>query len=172
MLIAAYRKASDSLSRGSHLITAAIRLVVGVLFIDHGLQKYHEKGGLTSFEYFLRSLKNAPAPGLTSHVIPGLEVVGGAMLIAGLLTRVIALVLAAEMVFTGFVVKLHDLHTGVVAALGAGAELDLVYLLVLLTVLLLGPGRASIDHLLRVENMSGQATATSPLAATPERLSH
>jgi putative oxidoreductase len=103
-----------------------------------------------------------PAPALTSHVVPALEVVGGIALIAGLLTRVVALLLAGEMAVTGFLVKGHDLDQPLVSKLGAGIELDLVYLVLLLTVLVLGPGRASLDRLLRLE---GVRTSSSGVAA-------
>lgn len=150
-MISRYATATAALSRLADAPLLLIRLALGLLFIDHGLQKYHAPGGVASFEYFLKSLKNVPATGLTSQVVPALEVAGGVVLIAGLLTRVIALVLGLEMVYTGFYVKLHDLHTGVVSQRGAGAELDIAYLLVLLVVLVLGPGRASLDALLGLE---------------------
>jgi len=150
-MITTYRRAAATLERIPDLPLLLARLTLGVLFIDHGLQKYNAQGGLASFEGFLRSLKNVPAPTLTSHVVPLLEVAGGALLIAGLLTRIFAVLLAGEMVVTGFVVKAHDLHQPLVSTQGAGVELDLVFLTLLVTVLLLGPGRASIDRLLGLE---------------------
>jgi putative oxidoreductase len=164
-MITTYRRATASLERVPDVALLLARLTLGVLFIDHGLQKYHAKGGLASFEGFLRFLKNVPAPGLTAHVVPVLEVAGGVALIAGLLTRVIAVLLAGEMVVTGFLVKAHDLHQPLVSQQGAGVELDLVYLMLLVTVLLLGPGRASVDHVLGLEGRrtrSADAAATAP----------
>lgn len=160
-MITTYRRAAEKLDRIPDLALTLARLTLGLLFIDHGLQKYHAKGGLTSFEYFLRSLKNIPAPGLTSHVVPAFEVVAGIMLIAGLLTRVVALLFAAEMVITGFVVKAHDLHVGLVSPTAAGVELDLLYLVLLVSLVVLGPGRTSLDALLGLERRS-----TSPEATT------
>lgn len=156
-MITAYRRATGFLDRVPDVALLLVRLVLGVLFIDHGLQKY--QAGLAGFEGFLRSLKNIPAPGVLSYVVPALELFGGIALIAGLLTRVIAVLLAGEMVVTGFVVKAIDLHQPLVSQQSAGVELDLAYLVLLVTVLLLGPGRASIDRLIGLEQ--GQKVRTN-----------
>jgi putative oxidoreductase len=164
-MITGYRRVTEKFDRIPDLALTLARVVLGLLFIDHGLQKYHAKGGVASFEYFLRSLKNIPAPGLTSHVVPAFEVVGGVVLIVGVLSRVVALLFAAEMVVTGFVVKAHDLHAGLVSAQTAGVELDLVYLVLLLSVLVLGPGRLSLDAAVGLERRN---STTSALAVKPE----
>jgi uncharacterized membrane protein YphA (DoxX/SURF4 family) len=148
-MITAYRRVTGFLDRVPDVALVVIRLALGVLFIDHGLQKY--QAGLAGFEGFLRSLKNIPAPGLLSYVVPALELIGGVALVAGLLTRVIAVLLAGEMVVTGFVVKAIDLHQPLVSQQGAGVELDLAFLVLLITVLLLGPGRASLDRVIGLE---------------------
>jgi putative oxidoreductase len=167
-LITNYRRAVTAVERVRELPLLLARLTLGLLFIDHGLQKYHAKGGLATFESTLRSLKNIPAPGLTAHVVPALEVAGGFALIAGLLTRVIALLLAGDMVVTGFVVKAHDLHMPLESQVGVAAvELDLVYLVLLVSVLLLGPGRASVDHVLGLERGWTGRSAVSAPASTP-----
>jgi putative oxidoreductase len=158
-MITAYRRATATLDKLPDLALALARLALGVLFIVHGLNKFHAKGGLASFEYFLRSLNNVPAPALTSHVVPALEVVGGALLIAGLLTRVVAVLFAAEMVVTGFLVKAHDLHVGLVEQRVAGVELDLVFLVAVALLVVFGPGGGSIDALLRLEGRGRFARA-------------
>jgi putative oxidoreductase len=166
-MIAAYRRAAASVDRVPDVAMLLARLTLGVLFLDHGLQKYSAKGGLASFEGFLRSLDNIPAPALTAQVVPALEVIGGAALIAGLLSRVFALLFAGEMVVTGLLVKAVDLHQPLVSRMGAGVELDLLYLVLLVTVLLLGPGRASVDRVLGLERGRAEDTylaATAPSA--------
>ncbi|HEY0496335.1 MAG TPA: DoxX family protein [Kutzneria sp.] len=159
-MITSYRRAGAALDRVADLALLLTRLALGVLFIDHALQKYQADGGIAGFEGFLRSLGNIPAPGLTSHVVPVLELVGGIALAAGILTRVAALLLAAEMVVTGFVVKAFDLHQPLVSATTAGVELDLLYLVLLVTVLLLGPGRASVDRAVGLD-AAGRGVPTS-----------
>jgi putative oxidoreductase len=163
-MINIYRRAAASMERLPDLAMLLARLTLGVLFIDHGLQKYNAKGGLATFEGFLRSLKNIPAPGLTAHVVPALEVVGGIALIAGLLTRVFAILLAGEMIVTGFLVKGHDLNQPLVSQVSTGIELDLLFLVLLVTVLIVGPGRASIDRLIRLEH----AQPAESVVAAPE----
>lgn len=150
-MITSYRRAAAALERVPDLALLLTRLTLGALFIDHALQKYRADGGIAGFGAFLRSLGNIPAPTLTSQVVPVLELVGGAALIAGILTRVFALLLAGEMVVTGFVVKAFDLHQPLVGATTAGVELDLLYLVLLVTALLLGPGRASVDRVVGLE---------------------
>jgi putative oxidoreductase len=164
-MITAYRRVAQSLERGRDVALLVARVALGILFIDHGLQKYHAKGGLASFEGFLRSLNNIPAPALTAHVVPLLEVGGGIALIAGLLTRVIALLLAGEMLVTGFVVKAHDLHMPLVSQMAAGVELDLVYLVLLVSIVTLGPGRACADYLFGLEGARSKANDVTPAGA-------
>jgi putative oxidoreductase len=56
------------------------------------------------------------------------------------------------MVFTGFLVKLSGFHTGVLGPHGVGgAELDFLYLVVFLLIVIVGPGEMSLDALLRLE---------------------
>jgi putative oxidoreductase len=165
-MIATYRRAAAALDRVPDVVLVLSRVALGVLFIDHGLQKYSGPGGVAGFEGFLRSLPHLPAPALTSEIVPALEIGGGVLLIAGLLTRVIAVVLAGEMAVTGFVIKAVDLHQPLVSRQGAGVELDLVYLVLLVTVLTFGPGRVSLDRFLGLERPS---TAAVPAPAPAPR---
>lgn len=150
-MINRYRSIFAPLSRATDVLLLLVRVAIGILFIDHGLQKYTAQGGLAAFQGFLKSLGNVPAPEVTSRVVPLIEIAGGTLLILGLLTRVLAAVLAVEMVITGFLVKLHDLHAPIVSQTMAGVELDAVYLLVLLTLLVVGAGRLSADVLIGLE---------------------
>jgi len=125
------------------------RVATGALFIDHALTKYTAKGGLGGFRGFLEFL-HVPAAGLLSQVVPLVELFGGILLVAGLLTRPAAVVLAGEMVFTATYVKLHATGVGLIAAAGApapGAELDIMYLMTLVLLVVIGPGRLSVDRL-------------------------
>jgi putative oxidoreductase len=83
-------------------------------------------------------------------VVTFVELIGGILLIIGLLSRLAALILAIEMIFTTLLVKVH---VGFIAPPGggAGAELDLILLAAFLTILLAGPGRLALDELLGVE---------------------
>src|SRR5437870_8492077 len=79
-----------------------LRLVVGPLMAYHGVKKLGS--GFGRFDQLVHGL-SVPAPGLVSRAVVVIELVGGLCLLAGLLTRVWALLLAAQMVSIVFVVK-------------------------------------------------------------------
>ena len=98
-----------------------LRVATGLLFMTHGLQKlFRLFGGLGN---------GATAP-LASRVgVAGcLELIGGLLLAAGLFTRPVAVVLAAEMVIAYFIAHLPR---GVMP-LQNGGEVALLYALIFL----------------------------------------
>lgn len=81
-----------------------------------------------------------------------IELIGGSLLIVGLLTRISSLLLMAVL---GGALLLVKLDTDLIAPMGAmlpGAELDLALIGGALGILLLGPGRPSVDHALGIEH--------------------
>ena len=70
-----------------------LRVVVGVTFVLHGLDKL---GDLAGAEQFFASL-DIPAPGLTAPAVAVTEIVGGVLLIAGLATPLVGAALAIDM---------------------------------------------------------------------------
>jgi putative oxidoreductase len=84
-----------------------------------------------------------PFPGITAPMISYLEIIGGLVLIVGFLTRVAAILLAADMV--GAVVLVH-LPAGFF--LPTGYEFALTLMVILIAVVLMGPGAFSVDHAL------------------------
>jgi putative oxidoreductase len=133
------------LTRLSPFAGTVLRVAVGIVFVAHGYQKV--SNGLEGFGGFLTSL-NVPMPDLMSYVVTILEIGGGILLILGLGTRIVALLLALEMVFTIALVKLD---TGFIGEQGTGAELDFLLLAGGLTLALLGPGALSADRALGME---------------------
>lgn len=129
-----------------NLALLALRAVIGIVMAYHGWQKI--TGGISNFAGFIETL-NIPFPDQMAYVVTALELGGGILLIIGLLTRVWALLIATEMVFTTLLVKLD---IGLIAPEGAGAELDLVILVGCLIVLILGPGAFSADRALGIES--------------------
>lgn len=102
---------------------AALRILVGIVFVAHG---YPKLGSFQGFAGYVASL-GVPLPQVAAAIVILLEVVGGLGLILGFGTRWIALALAIEMLVTTLLVKLPSL--GFVAPFdkpGAGAELDLL----------------------------------------------
>jgi putative oxidoreductase len=138
------------LRRLAPLAPLLARLLVGVVMLAHGWQKLVEMTPAGFGEGMLAGL-GVPAPVAFGWVVTLIELVGGALLIAGLFSRVAALLNAAVLVGALLLVKV-DL--GLIAPMGAempGAELEFGLLAGLLTVALLGPGRPSLDHALGVE---------------------
>jgi len=114
-----------------------LRLIVGVTFLLHGLDKL---GDLAGTEEFFASLA-IPAPGLMAPFVALTETVGGLLLIAGLATPLAGVALAADMVVA--LVTAH-IDKGFFAADGG---FELVFLLggASLAVALTGAGRFSAD---------------------------
>jgi putative oxidoreductase len=113
-----------------------LRLSVGVLFIVHSLGKFDSGTG-----GFFSSL------GLPSEMAPLiglLELIGGILLIAGVLTRIASSLLAIEMLIVMVYLKKLQSFSG-----KNGLEFELVIFVILLTVIVLGPGRIAISHVVK-----------------------
>jgi uncharacterized membrane protein YphA (DoxX/SURF4 family) len=124
-----------------------VRIIVGIIMFAHGLQKL--QGGPANFGGLLSQL-GVPAPELMAYVVTFVELVGGALLIVGLLSRLSALLLTIDLVVAILLVKLN---IGLIApqGSGAGAELDLALIAGFLVILLAGPGRFSLDYALGID---------------------
>lgn len=118
------------------------RGIPGVVFLYHGWQKLD--GGIDGVSGFLGSL-GVPAPDLFAPILTFGELIGGAFLIVGFLTRLMALGLIVDMILAILLVKI-DL--GLIAPPGGmpGAELDLSLIAALSAVLVFGPGSLSVDR--------------------------
>ena len=90
----AYRRLSDALSNLSWLPNLLLRVTVGFMFFSGAVVKL---GGLGKFTAMFVSL-GIPAAHVLAPVTAVLELVGGAALMLGLGTRLVALVLAGDMV--------------------------------------------------------------------------
>lgn len=133
------------LSRLSSLAPVILRVIVGVVFVAHGVDKFAD--GPPEFAEMLAGL-GVPVSLVVAWLVAIAELVGGILLIVGLLTRLATMPLMAIMVGAIALVKVE---MGLIAEEGAGAELDLALLAGLLAVLLLGPGKPSLDHVLGIE---------------------
>jgi len=129
----------------SRLITTAItvlRVILGFLFAAHGWQKFNEwtiAGTQAAFTQM-----GVPAANISAPLVAGLELAGGIALILGVLTRVVAALLAVNMIGALFLVHAS---AGVFADKG-GYELVLLLGAAALALALTGAGRVSVDRLL------------------------
>lgn len=151
---------NQTLGRYASFGPVIIRVFLGGLFLLHGIDKF--RGGLSGVEEFFAS-SGVPAASLTAPLTAGLEVVVGVALIAGLLTRLAAAVLALIMMGAIFWVKADG------GILGS-SELELAYIAGLLSLVLIGPGRLSIDEAMKTDEtlidlrFSDNATAAQPVS--------
>lgn len=127
----------------SHLTTTAVtvlRVILGFLFAAHGWQKFNEwtiAGTQAAFAQM-----GVPAANVSAPLIAGLELAGGIALILGVLTRVVAALLAIDMIGALFLVHAS---AGIFADKG-GYELVLLLGAAALALALTGAGRLSVDR--------------------------
>ncbi len=123
-----------------------LRAMVGVVGVYHGSQKlfgWFGGDGIRPFAGFLESL-NVPLPLLNAYMAAGAEFIGGALLIAGLFTRLAAIPFMIAMLVAAFMVhgKAFDARQG-------GLEYPLTLAVALAAIALIGPGRYALDRLFR-----------------------
>ena len=113
-----------------------VRITVGLVFIMHSLGKFDP--GFAGFVTKQGLPPEMQIPIALAEFVPGI------LLIIGGLTRISASLLSIVMLGAIFVVKgAHNL-TG-----QGGVELELLLLSVLLVMIVIGPGRISISHILK-----------------------
>jgi putative oxidoreductase len=133
-------RALDVLGKLDWLAPLLGRLAVGLLFMLDGWAKLHNIGSVTS--YFAELA--IPAPHVNALVVSYSQLICGAALVVGLLSRLATLPLVVSMavaILTAKLPKVHDLYDFV------GLD-EFTYLVVLLMIALIGPGAVSIDALL------------------------
>lgn len=131
------------MSRGLNpgLGLAVLRVVVGVIFVAHGVPKL--AGGMPGTAAFFDSL-GIPAPTLTAWAIALLETGGGALLVIGFLVTPIAVLLAVHMTVGIFLA--HFPNGFYVIAYGqGGVEFNLLLVAALVALVFAGPGAGALD---------------------------
>ncbi len=76
----------------------ALRIVLGVVFIAHGAQKFTQ--GIPGVAQGFAGM-GVPLAEVAAPLVAGLELVGGILLVLGVATRVVGLLLAVDMVVAG-----------------------------------------------------------------------
>ncbi|MGA9798129.1 MAG: DoxX family protein [Terriglobales bacterium] len=116
----------------------AFRVVVGSVFLAHGIQKF--------FMFGLHGVAGAfasmgiPVPGVTSVLVSVVELLGGAALILGFLTRWAAALNGFDMIVA---ILLVHLKNGFYSP--KGIEFPLTLLGACIVLVIHGPGAASVD---------------------------
>jgi putative oxidoreductase len=128
-----------AISNASDLTLALLRIVAGLMFVQHGVQKHFGLLLAPGFKF------DGPPEVLSQLWIAGtLEIVGGVLFAIGFLTRPIAFLLAGEMAAAYFIAHAPQ---GVWPILNRG-ELAVLYCFVFLAFVGTGGGRYSIDGLI------------------------
>ena len=110
-----------------------LRIIAGIGFVLHGLPKLLDIPGTQN------SFINMGLPPEMAIVIGLLELIGGLAVLLGFLTRIAAGLLAIDMIGAILQVKLSKGFIG-------GYELDLLYLAIMISLMITGPGRLSIER--------------------------
>jgi putative oxidoreductase len=139
-------------SHAPNVTLAALRIVAGLMFVQHGVQKL----------FGLLPMPDAPAftdaPPMFSQMwfAGSLELVGGVMLALGLFTRIVAFIISGEMAVAYFMVHAPRGFFPV----QNGGELAALYCFVFLAFAAIGGGAYSIDRL--IDRLRAPALSPSP----------
>ncbi len=143
----------------------ATRIVIGLAFFEAGLGKWRHMPNVVGFFDSL----GIPFPAFNAHLVATMELVGGAALIVGVLTRFFASGLTVTMVVALLTADTADF----LASWSSASELSptdvtaFTFLLFLLWLVVYGAGRVSVDALLRaVLGLGHSDDRTSAPAAT------
>jgi putative oxidoreductase len=118
-------------------VLSVLRIVTGLLFMEHGTSK---------LLHFPPPPPEMPAELSTLSLIAGvLELVGGALVTAGLFTRIVAFVLSGEMAFAYFIAHAPQ---NFFPLLNHG-DAAILYCFIFLYLAFAGGGEWSLDRMLR-----------------------
>ena len=143
-LVRLYSRLSTVASYLQSPFLLAVRLYWGWQFAQTGWGKMHNIAKITDFFTSL----NIPFPSASAHFISGLEFFGGILLILGLGSRLIGLLLAANM-FVAYWTADHEALTSIFSDPGKFYVADpYTFLFASLMILIFGAGLFSLDEVL------------------------
>jgi putative oxidoreductase len=124
------------------------RLFVGCLFLLSGWGKVHKLAWFGS----LFAGWGIPYPSVMASVTAYTELIGGALILVGLLTRIVAIPMIINMLVAITVVKLKEVHS----VLDFVSTDEPLYAIALIWLMLDGAGSVSFDYLLeKMANLPG-----------------
>jgi len=135
---------TSTVPEATNLASLILRIAIGLCFIVHGMGKLGivGPGNLTGFTDWLSSL-GVPSPRIAARLAMLSEILGGCLLVLGLFHRPACVILILTML-----VAITIGHKGggyLLTNTPPGNEYALNLSIVLFTLMLLGPGKWSID---------------------------
>ena len=138
----------------ANLAYPLLRFSCGALLVPHGwakivngaAAKYDATGALVGGTAAFMAKMNFPAPAALAYYIGVLELVGGAMIAIGLLTRLMAIQVVGFMFVAAFVV-----HSGTWFWTARGMEMPLLWMAMAIVVFIRGGGNLSVDKAMSKE---------------------
>jgi putative oxidoreductase len=131
-------KAVSVARKADWAVLLVARLTVGVLFVSTGWGKVHNLVKVTA--YFGDEL-HIPMPHFNAVLASYTELVCGSLLVVGIASRFVAIPLIITMAVALLTAKAPEIH-GLADLFG---EIEWTYLAILLVIVALGPGVASVD---------------------------
>ena len=134
------------LDRLAFIAPLATRVVIGLAFVQTGLGKWRHFD--RTIQYF--GSLGIPFPTFNASLVASMELVGGAFLIAGLLTRFMAAGLSTTMIVALFTADTEAFLSSWKASsdISPTDVISFTFLLFLLWLVFLGPGAASLDAII------------------------
>lgn len=131
------------------------RLAVGLVFVPSGWGKLHN---LPDVVDFFRSL-GIPAPELQAPFVSSVELVCGALVLVGLATRLAAIPLIGTMV----VAIATAIWPEVGSVVGLFAKIEMLLIVLLVDLVIAGPGAVSVDALIARRVDGGEQRVHAPV---------
>ncbi len=130
-----------------NLALLILRVALGVCFVVHGLGKLGVvgPGNMSGFVSWLKSL-GVPAPAVQARMAMLSELIGGSFIALGLCTRVAAFFCLVAMLIAASIG--HKGGGYLITNNPPGNEYALNLAMLMLVLILIGPGLYSLDHLL------------------------
>ncbi len=141
VIVKAYDKFSDNILKLSDLPLLFLRLILAYGFYSPAMMKLKD---INAIGGWFESM-GYPLPYVNAYLASITEGLGVILLFLGLGTRIITVPLMITMLVAIFAVH----YANGFAAGDNGYEIPLYYFLMLFTLFVMGPGRISVDHLIK-----------------------